>query len=263
MNLGNSGQRRCKAVLRTVEEEESGLDQPGARRHSARSVADRLRLQQILVNLIANACKFTQEGNIVVSAAWGKSCKEDLQEDLHSEIDTIVLVKVSDTGCGIDDNKLVAIFNSFEQAHGSASRQYGGVGLGLAIVKALVQLQGGRVWATSCLGQGSVFLFTLPRASAAATTLAADQDDAAILERVYSFSNQIVASRRSSAERDCDYHDPAPELAVRVSSSSPAAVENYNVVSSNAPRVLIVDDNDNNLRYADRDDLRSTQISDH
>lgn len=108
--------------------------------------ADENRLQQILYNLVGNAIKFTENGTVEISAVV---------------IEQQVKVIVKDTGIGIPPDQLERIFESFEQADGSISREYGGTGLGLAITKQLVQLHGGNILAES-MGQGSSLSFTLP-----------------------------------------------------------------------------------------------------
>ena len=110
--------------------------------------ADENRLQQILYNLLGNAMKFTEQGNITLSA--------EIIDNKEMK------VSIKDEGIGIAEEKLATIFKSFEQAEGSISRQYGGTGLGLAVTKKLVSLHGGKIWVESCLGMGSTFIFTLP-----------------------------------------------------------------------------------------------------
>ena len=113
-------------------------------------VGDPLRLRQIVGNLVANAIKFTDQGEIGVEI----SC-------LDRQADRVELhVQVRDTGIGIPPEKLDTIFEMFEQAERSTARQYGGVGLGLAICSRLVALMQGRIWAESQPGQGSRFQFT-------------------------------------------------------------------------------------------------------
>jgi two-component system sensor histidine kinase ChiS len=109
--------------------------------------ADENRLQQILQNLIANAIKFTENGEITISA----KPIEDNQ----------LVITVSDTGIGIFEDQIENIFKSFEQVEGSTAREYGGTGLGLAITKQLVELHGGKIWVKSKPGVGSDFSFTL------------------------------------------------------------------------------------------------------
>jgi PAS domain S-box-containing protein len=108
------------------------------------------RLQQILVNLIGNAIKFTGEGEVVADIAL--EALTDGEVRLH--------FAVRDTGIGIPANKQQLIFEAFAQADASTTRQYGGTGLGLTISSCLVQMMNGRIWVESKLGEGSTFHFT-------------------------------------------------------------------------------------------------------
>ncbi|MDM8560328.1 PocR ligand-binding domain-containing protein [Candidatus Parabeggiatoa sp. HSG14] len=119
--------------------------------------ADENRLQQILHNLMGNAIKFTEQGQITISA---KVINEQQ-----------IQITVSDKGIGIPADKLDSIFESFEQAEGSTSRKYGGTGLGLAVTKKLVELHSGKIWVESILGAGSQFIFTLPSSEEPAVPL--------------------------------------------------------------------------------------------
>ncbi|MGH8601979.1 MAG: ATP-binding protein, partial [Gammaproteobacteria bacterium] len=116
---------------------------------------DPVRLQQILLNLIGNAIKFTERGEIVVRVV---RCEEQ---------PGLLLFSISDTGIGISPDKCESIFQSFTQGDSSTTRKYGGTGLGLAISKRLVALMAGRIWVVSEEGKGSMFRFTarLPDAS--------------------------------------------------------------------------------------------------
>ncbi|MDE3018694.1 MAG: HAMP domain-containing histidine kinase, partial [Nitrospirota bacterium] len=110
-------------------------------------IADRDKVQQILTNLLHNAVKFTpQQGSIVVEA---------------TTLNQYVLVCVTDSGCGIPEQELVRVFEKFYRGP-SAPIEARGAGLGLSITKSLVELHGGKIWATSNPGQGSQFAFTLP-----------------------------------------------------------------------------------------------------
>jgi len=112
-------------------------------------VADKKKLEQILFNLVSNAIKFTPEGgSIKISAV------EEKRE---------FRVSVRDTGIGIKEEDLAAIFESFRQLDSSATKRYKGVGLGLAITRRLVQMHEGRIWVESRPGEGSKFSFTLPK----------------------------------------------------------------------------------------------------
>jgi PAS domain S-box-containing protein len=112
-------------------------------------IGDSLRLGQILVNLGNNAIKFTETGNIIVEVAQVSGTDNDIE--LH--------FSVSDSGIGMTPEQCGRLFQSFSQADSSTTRKYGGTGLGLAISKELVELMGGRIWAESTFGQGSVFHF--------------------------------------------------------------------------------------------------------
>ncbi len=113
-------------------------------------VGDPGRLRQIILNLVGNAIKFTEQGEVVLSV------------QLMTYVDGEVQLRftVADTGIGIAPDQQNAIFEAFRQADGSMTRKYGGTGLGLTISSRLVELMGGRIWVDSVLGEGSRFHFT-------------------------------------------------------------------------------------------------------
>ncbi|MCU0554794.1 MAG: PAS domain S-box protein [Syntrophales bacterium] len=113
-------------------------------------VGDPVRLRQVLVNLIGNALKFTPAGGVSVSG--------ELVRDAGGAV--TVMVSVSDTGIGIPPDRQQRIFEAFEQADGSTTRQYGGTGLGIAIAKEIVRMMGGEIGVVSEPGEGSTFWFT-------------------------------------------------------------------------------------------------------
>ena len=115
---------------------------------------DALRLRQILLNLLSNACKFTKNGNVTLHVA--RSVK-DAQQFLE--------FAVIDTGIGMTPEQVGRLFEEFSQADASTARQYGGTGLGLAITRHLCRMMGGDVTVTSELGKGSTFLVSLPIAA--------------------------------------------------------------------------------------------------
>ncbi|MBF0459940.1 MAG: response regulator [Magnetococcales bacterium] len=114
-------------------------------------VGDSKRLQQVFINLVRNAIKFTDQGTIVVSAYPNTGTSES--DNLH--------FAVQDTGIGIDAERLNKLFNPFAQADPSIAVRYGGSGLGLNICKRLVEMMGGQIWVESTLGAGSTFHFTI------------------------------------------------------------------------------------------------------
>ena len=114
-------------------------------------IGDVCRLRQVLTNLVGNAIKFTETGEVVVQVSQ-KRLDGD-QCTLHFE--------VRDTGIGIPTDKVQRIFEPFEQADAATTRKYGGTGLGLAISKRLVEMMGGQIWLESTPGEGSTFHFTI------------------------------------------------------------------------------------------------------
>jgi signal transduction histidine kinase/CheY-like chemotaxis protein/HPt (histidine-containing phosphotransfer) domain-containing protein len=114
-------------------------------------IADDIRLSQILMNLMSNAIKFTEQGDIIVTI--DRIEEQDTQATL--------LFSVSDTGVGMNEKDQKNIFNSFSQADTSNTRKYGGIGLGLAISQKLAHLMGGYIQFESSVGQGSRFFFSL------------------------------------------------------------------------------------------------------
>jgi signal transduction histidine kinase/HAMP domain-containing protein/CheY-like chemotaxis protein len=112
---------------------------------------DEQRLQQVLGNLLSNAFKFTERGGVTLTVCADVSSDDD-----------VIAFEVSDTGIGIEDEKLDAIFEAFQQADGTTSRSYGGTGLGLSISREITALLGGEIRARSGVGEGSAFTLFVP-----------------------------------------------------------------------------------------------------
>lgn len=124
--------------------------------------ADAMRVRQILLNLMSNAAKFTEEGSITVSAENNKTADGMLE----------VLISVTDTGPGISPEDQGKLFQAFSQVDSSPTRASGGTGLGLSICRRLVELHGGRIGIHSVVGKGSTFYFTIPAYQQPKATLA-------------------------------------------------------------------------------------------
>ena len=115
-------------------------------------IGDPGRIRRVLYNLVGNAIKFTEEGEVLL----------EVQREFAIDETFLAHFSVKDTGVGIPRDKYEAIFEPFSQADSSWSRKHGGMGLGLAIAKRLVEKMGGRIWFVSEMGKGSTFHFTVP-----------------------------------------------------------------------------------------------------
>jgi signal transduction histidine kinase/DNA-binding response OmpR family regulator/HPt (histidine-containing phosphotransfer) domain-containing protein len=127
------------------------------RHHIARDVprivrGDPIRLRQILTNLVSNAVKFTEHGEVTVELSTRQSTRTEVE----------LLFAVRDTGIGMSDEQVKRLFEPFSQADASTTRKHGGTGLGLVICKRLTELMGGRIGVKSQIGKGSYFWFILP-----------------------------------------------------------------------------------------------------
>jgi CheY-like chemotaxis protein len=146
---------------------------------------DPLRLRQVLLNLVGNAIKFTEQGSVTLTVS---------QRPREDGEGAWVRFAVQDTGVGIEPDKLQHLFDAFTQADRSIARQYGGSGLGLAISQRLVRAMGGELEATSTPGVGSIFSFELPLVAGDAETLAV----------VESSQAQAIAPRRILVAEDVE-----------------------------------------------------------
>ncbi|MBK6943068.1 MAG: response regulator [Planctomycetes bacterium] len=150
---------------------------------------DPLRLRQIASNLVGNAIKFTQRGQVVLRASMVESTATEV----------VLAVEVEDSGIGIPPEYVGQLFEAFSQADGSTSRRFGGTGLGLAISKRLVTLMGGSIEATSTVGKGTTFRFTVRCAPMPAS--APPSTTAAIRGRVIVIADTVGSRRAVLAKR--------------------------------------------------------------
>ncbi len=163
--------------------------------YAERNVPDTLfgdpsRLRQVLVNLTGNAVKFTEHGEVVLNVRI-QSRSDDRVE---------LLFAVKDTGVGIPQEKLAAVFGAFEQADTSTTRRFGGTGLGLAIASTLVELMQGRIWVESKIGEGSTFLFTAHFDIAPADAVATQSADPESVEGMHALIVDDNATNRRILE---------------------------------------------------------------
>ncbi len=154
-------------------------------------LGDPARLRQILTNLVGNAIKFTDRGEVALRVQ---------SEPVSSNVRALHFI-VSDTGIGVPAEKLTSIFDSFAQADTSITRMYGGTGLGLSISKRLVEMMGGRIWAESEVGKGSQFHFTV---SLAAADLKAPEVDRAANPEILRGAKVLVVDDNRTNRRILD-----------------------------------------------------------
>jgi signal transduction histidine kinase/CheY-like chemotaxis protein/HAMP domain-containing protein len=178
---------------------------------------DEKRLQQILKNLLSNAFKFTDQGKVSLQVAAAKTGWTPGHPQLDAA-ETVVAFSVTDTGVGIPANKQQSIFEPFQQADGTTSRQYGGTGLGLSISRELARLLGGEIHVVSAPAKGSTFTLYLPLTYRAAdvvervtpATAASKPFDPAEVERSPRMFKSELAPGAQPAIRD-DRDDIRPD----------------------------------------------------
>ncbi len=181
-----------------------------------RLIADPLRLRQVIVNLVGNAIKFTEQGEVVVEVEQEKIDNEMAAAPGRSRTCTPLVLhcSVRDTGIGIAPGKHAAVFEPFEQADSSTTRRFGGTGLGLAISTGLVELMGGRIWVESQPGHGSVFHFTVPVTAAPHDTAEAASTPATSLRGMRILVVDDNATNRKILEEILTNWEMRPDTAV-------------------------------------------------
>lgn len=193
---------------------------------------DESRLEQILFNLLGNAIKFTEKGEVKV---WGE-LKEGYVE-----------IKITDTGIGIPHDKLEDIFNPFEQVDSSIARKYGGTGLGLGITKKLIELHGGNITVESVLGQGSTFTFTMPLASIDSEVVEETKESE---HNVKNISSRILSETMgtvSTIEREMTEAERENEKRI-IEEFLKYELKEKEALSDRTSKVLVVDDEPVNIQ---------------
>jgi CheY-like chemotaxis protein/signal transduction histidine kinase len=190
---------------------------------------DDKRLQQILMNLLSNAFKFTEEGRVTLRIAPAPK-DESYHLDSLNRAGEVVAFSVSDTGIGIPTEKQRIIFEPFQQADGTTTRKYGGTGLGLSISREIARLLGGEIRVISTPGEGSTFTFYLPRnyVPAGASSATAKQPRISDVKEVEAAWTPVESFNS--------------EAMAFLSGESPAILDDRNEIESGDRTVLIVED---------------------
>jgi PAS domain S-box-containing protein len=158
-------------------------------------LGDVTRLRQVLVNLLGNAVKFTEKGEIVVEVSSQHLDKGEYE----------ILFAVRDTGIGIPKERMGRLFQAFSQVDSSTTRRFGGTGLGLSISRSLVKMMGGKIWAESEPGKGSTFFFTVRASKSPVTThfqprgAQPDLENRPLLIVDDNATNRLIVSRQTSS----------------------------------------------------------------
>ncbi|MGD1850570.1 MAG: response regulator [Cyanophyceae cyanobacterium] len=218
--------------------------------------ADESRLQQIFYNLVGNGVKFTEKGEVAVTARFipieevtiqeGES--NGLEESYCQEINETgatvtgaIQVDIVDTGIGISDAQKERIFEAFEQGDGSTARRFGGTGLGLAVTKQLINLHGGNIWVESTPQAGSRFSFTLAAVEQQASPKHSSRDHT-LTGRV---SSSLIPQDASVSNED-------PDISTReTAEKNGTGVAVDSIKSDGEIRILVVDDEPVNLQVLD------------
>jgi two-component system, sensor histidine kinase and response regulator len=194
-------------------------------------IGDPVRLRQVVLNLVGNAIKFTDQGEVVLSVA---------AEPNRQSPDTLMLhFTVKDTGIGIPQDKQSVIFDPFTQADTSTTRRYGGTGLGLSICMRLIEMMGGKIWLESEVGVGSTFHFTAQFGAVKNAGVRSSLADPAILEGMRVLVVDDNATNRQILEKTLAYW----RMKATAVSSAPAALQCLReAVATGLPFQLLVAD---------------------
>ncbi len=184
---------------------------------------DPVRLKQILTNLLGNAVKFTESGEVMVEATTAGSVSGQ----------PLLRLRVSDTGVGIPPDKLEQIFESFTQADGSTTRRHGGTGLGLSITRRLVALMGGRIHVDSTVGKGSTFTVDLPFYPAVG-------QQAVAMESVLAGKRVLIVDDHETNRRIVGEHLQAAGCWVDQAPSGPEALDKVREAAASMPYDAVV-----------------------
>ena len=196
-------------------------------------VGDKGKLSQILANLVSNAIKFTDEGEVLVSVRAAQQAAETGEGESLPPLSLVFTVK--DTGMGIPDSQIEQLFSPFVQADGSNTRKHGGTGLGLTISRKLVQLMGGDIRAESVVGQGTSFIFSIELVPESHDMAHLHNEDLALLSNKHILTVIHNASLRKAVAMQLEHREIAHTLATTASEAD-------DILSTNAGFDLIIVD---------------------
>lgn len=176
---------------------------------SERVEGDPTRLRQIIVNLLGNAIKFTNVGEVTISIS-SRELQQNSSLDSNRTTEAVqpheLEISVNDTGIGIPPDKMNRLFESFSQVDSSITRQYGGTGLGLTISKHLCELMGGRMWVRSEVGKGSSFIFTVQlRVKPSSEGVASETQHPVLMNKRVLVVDDNATSRRLLVQQTSDW----------------------------------------------------------
>ena len=170
----------------------------------ANIVSDKIRIEQVIKNMLSNAFKFTPAGGQVELKISNASSEIVFKEKALLQTDKVICIAVRDTGIGIPESKQKLVFEAFQQADGSTSRKFGGTGLGLAISRELTHMLGGEMLLESIEGEGSTFLIYLPESSTHFEDLLINPEMESINKAI---NNSETITREQVTELRNGYHD--------------------------------------------------------
>jgi signal transduction histidine kinase/CheY-like chemotaxis protein len=196
--------------------------------------SDRQRLGQVLRNLLSNAFKFTREGGVRLSVGYPVDDHRGLGSGAAGA-EQVIAFTVTDTGVGIPEEKLKAIFEAFQQADGSTSRKHGGTGLGLSISREIARLLGGEINVESVLGLGSRFSLLIP-ATPRNTQRAAEPVPALAVDHGW------VGAEEHGAADDSERLGPADRVLLVIDSDTDRALATLEIVHARGKKAIVADE---------------------
>ena len=192
--------------------------------------SDQTRIKQVVLNLISNACKFTEKGSITVTLK--KKNRTFVRNGRKISLGDLITVEISDTGIGMTQDQMDRLFNSFVQADSSTTRKYGGTGLGLTISKQLAIMMGGDVTVKSIINEGTTFIFTFlaDYKDASEDTKNKKATESSLIKNVVSIENQTSTQNKNAKTILVIDDDPTVSELIKRQLTKDAS---YNVIIAN------------------------------